>query len=133
MSTETDASFGALLRRQRREAELTQEALAERAGLSIRNVQNLEHGVNQPLRDTARRLADALDLPAEERARFLVAAAPAPRRAHGREDTDTTSARPSGLPVPPTALVGRSHEAVEVDALLRRCLPSHSPPPTPPL
>ncbi len=68
MSTETDASFGALLRRQRREAELTQEALAERAGLSIRNVQNLEHGVNQPLRDTARRLADALDLPAEERA-----------------------------------------------------------------
>jgi transcriptional regulator with XRE-family HTH domain len=120
MSTETDASFGALLRRQRREAELTQEALAERAGLSIRNVQNLEHGVNQPLRDTVRRLADALDLPAEERARFLVAAAPAPRRAHGREDTDTTSARPSGLPVPPTALVGRSHEAVEVDALLRR-------------
>jgi len=120
MSTETDASFSTLLRRHRREVELTQEALAERAGLSIRNVQNLEHGVNQPLRDTARRLADALDLPAEERARFLVAAAPAPRRAHGPGDTDTTSARPGGLPVPPTALVGRAREAVEVDALLRR-------------
>ena len=120
MSTETDASFGALLRRQRQEAELTQAALAERAGLSIRNVQNLEHGVNQPLRDTARRLADALDLPAEERARFLIAAAPAPRRAHGRGDTDTTRARPGGLPVSPTALVGRERDAAEVDALLRR-------------
>ena len=72
----TDASFGGLLRRYRREAGLTQEALAERAGVSVRNIQNLERGENRPLRDTARRLADALALPAEERTRFLAAATP---------------------------------------------------------
>jgi len=121
MSTETDASFGALLRRHRLEAELTQEALAERAALSLRNVQNLEHGVNQPLRDTARRLADALDLRAEERARFLAVGAPAPRqRGRGTTGADMPRARPGGLPVPPTALVGRERAEAETDALLRR-------------
>ncbi len=123
MSTETGASFGALLRRYRRATELTQEALAERAGVSARNVQNLERGENRPLVDTARRLAAALDLPEEERARFLAAAAPAPRRAHepeGPEGADTPTARPGALPLPPTALVGRERDAAEVDALLRR-------------
>jgi len=120
-STEMGASFDVLLRRHRLEAGLTQEALAERAGLSVRNVQNLERAENRPLIDTARRLADALDLPAEERARFLAAATPTPRRrAHGTEGADTPVAPPGALPLPPTALIGREHEAAEVDTLLRR-------------
>ncbi len=57
ISTETGASFGDLLRRHRLEAELTQEALAELAGVSVRNIQNLERGENRPLPDTARRRA----------------------------------------------------------------------------
>ncbi len=62
MSTEAGEPFGALLRRYRLKAGLTQEALAERAGVSVRNVQNLERGENRPLPDTARRLASALEL-----------------------------------------------------------------------
>jgi len=121
MSTETDESFKALLRRHRQEAGLTQEALAERAGLSVRNIQALERGANQPLRDTTQRLADALELPPEERARFLGAATPTLRqRAHGSGGDDTPRARPGGLPIPPTALVGRSHDTTEIDDLLRR-------------
>ena len=72
-------SFGALLRQHRREAGLTQAALAERAGISLRAVQALERSVGRPQRETARRLAEALALTAERRARFDRAAAPAPR------------------------------------------------------
>ena len=54
--------FGALLREQRRAAGLTQEALAERAGLGPRTVQALEGGAARPHRDTVTRLARALAL-----------------------------------------------------------------------
>src|ERR687885_215106 len=47
-------TFGALLRRHRLAAGLTQEQLAERAGLGARSVQDLERGVARPLRRTAR-------------------------------------------------------------------------------
>ena len=72
-------SFGALLRQHRLDAGLTQEALAERAGLSVRTVQHLERGLGQPYRETSRRLADVLALTAEPRTQFERAAAPAPR------------------------------------------------------
>jgi len=61
------------------------------------------------------------DLQAEKRARFLVAAAPAPRQhARGTTGEALPRARLGGLLVPPTALVGRVREAAEMDALLRR-------------
>lgn len=49
MPTEPQATFGNLLRRARRSAGLTQEALAERAGLSARAISDLERGVNPPV------------------------------------------------------------------------------------
>ncbi len=119
VSTDIGESFGALLRRYRLAAGLTQEALAERASLSVRNVQNLERGANRPLRDTVRRLADALDLSTEEHARFL-ATPPPRRRPRGLDGVDMLAARPGALPLPPTALVGREREAAAIDALLRR-------------
>src|SRR5687768_5498640 len=73
------ASFGDLVRQHRLEARLTQAALAERAGISLRAVQDLERSVGRPQRETARRLAEALALTAERRAQFDHAAAPAPR------------------------------------------------------
>jgi len=118
MSTETDESFGGLLRRYRLEAGLTQEALAERAGVSVRNVQNLERGENRPLPDTARRLATALGLAAPERTRLLTGAPP--RRRTATPVGACTPVSAGALPLPPTALVGRAREAAEVDALLRR-------------
>jgi transcriptional regulator with XRE-family HTH domain len=43
-SSEADVSFGELLRDHRRAAGLTQEELAERAGLSARSISELERG-----------------------------------------------------------------------------------------
>ena len=74
--------FGALLKHYRRAAGLTQEALAEQAGVSVRGIQNLESGVSQtPRPDTVALLATALGLAPEERAELLAAARRPPRRA----------------------------------------------------
>src|SRR5690348_16518293 len=73
------ASFGELVRRYRHAAGLTQAALAERARISLRAVQDLERSVGRPQRETARRLAEALALAAERRAEFDRAATPSPR------------------------------------------------------
>jgi predicted ATPase/DNA-binding XRE family transcriptional regulator len=68
--TKTDPqAFGALLRRHRLAAGLTQEALAESAGLSVRGISDLERGVNRaPYIATILRLGDALQLSDEQRA-----------------------------------------------------------------
>jgi LuxR family maltose regulon positive regulatory protein len=66
------APFGALLRRFRLAAALSQEALAERATISARAVSDLERGVRRlPYRATVEQLADALGLgEADRRALF---------------------------------------------------------------
>ena len=83
METPSSPTFADLLRRYRHAARLTQEELAERAGLSSRGVLYLERGARQPYRDTVRRLSDALALSEEERA-TLVALARQPRRPDSR-------------------------------------------------
>src|SRR5579871_1078084 len=75
-----DATVGELLREHRLAAGLTQETLAERAGISARSIQAIERGTNKPHRDTVERLAEALGLPQGERARLLAEVTPAPRR-----------------------------------------------------
>ena len=77
---EEQIKFGDVLRACRLEAGLTQAALAERAGLSVRAIQHLEAGMGQPYPDTARRLADALELTVAVRAHFEAAGRPSPRR-----------------------------------------------------
>jgi transcriptional regulator with XRE-family HTH domain len=70
MASIQQPTFGALLRRLRRAAGLTQEALAQSAGISMHSVSALERGINQtPHKDTLARLAAALQLSAPERAR----------------------------------------------------------------
>jgi tetratricopeptide (TPR) repeat protein/transcriptional regulator with XRE-family HTH domain len=67
--------FADLLRQLRVEARLTQEELADAAGLSPRSVSDLERGVNRTARkDSALLLADALSLSGEVRASFVAAA-----------------------------------------------------------
>src|SRR5947209_3219834 len=69
MDSDDPASFGALLRQHRVAAGLTQEQLAERAGLSANAVSALERGLRRvPYRDTVRLLAKALGLVANDRA-----------------------------------------------------------------
>jgi transcriptional regulator with XRE-family HTH domain len=68
-------SFAGLLRQLRAEAKLTQEELAEAAGISPRSVSDLERGVNRTARkDTALLLADALNLAGPVRELFVAAA-----------------------------------------------------------
>jgi transcriptional regulator with XRE-family HTH domain len=69
------SSFAALVQRWRHAANLTQEGLAERSGLSPRSIQNLESGrVSRPRRDSVRLLADALGLVGRIRVEFEHAA-----------------------------------------------------------
>ena len=95
---------GALLRGHRRAAGLTQEALAERAGLSRRGLQHLEAGDARPYPATLEALAEALDLAPAERAllRAALPAAPAPRRPAGPAGAPRGGGGPGRAPGRPT-------------------------------
>ena len=91
-------SFGALLRRLRSASALSQEALAERAGLSKRGISDLERGARQaPRLETVRLLADALALSDADRRALLGAARPALLDADG-----SAALPPMASPVPGT-------------------------------
>jgi transcriptional regulator with XRE-family HTH domain len=72
---DSERSFAGLLRQLRTEARLTQEELAETAGISARAVSDLERGVNRTAhKDTAQLLAAALGLSGPTEERFVAAA-----------------------------------------------------------
>src|SRR6516162_7976323 len=75
MAEQLALGFGGLLRQLRAEAGLTQEELAEAAGLSPRSVSDLARGINRTARkDTAELLAGALGLAGPARPLFVTAA-----------------------------------------------------------
>jgi tetratricopeptide (TPR) repeat protein/DNA-binding XRE family transcriptional regulator len=75
VAAEPALSFAGLLRQLRTGARLTQEELAESAGVSPRSVSDLERGINRTARkDTALLLADALSLTGQVRVLFVAAA-----------------------------------------------------------
>jgi predicted ATPase/transcriptional regulator with XRE-family HTH domain len=88
--SENTSSFGPLLRRHRLAAGLTQEALAERAGLGTRSIQHLERGESRPQQATARRLAVALALTGEQCITFVTLAQPGPRHSATRAGAAAT-------------------------------------------
>jgi tetratricopeptide (TPR) repeat protein/transcriptional regulator with XRE-family HTH domain len=105
--TEQPLDFAELLKRLRNEAGLTQEALAEQAGVSPRSISDLERGINKTARrDTARLLADALSLSGTARVAFETAARgfretgaglPAQRRVRTRSVAATTPVLPRDI------------------------------------
>jgi transcriptional regulator with XRE-family HTH domain len=69
---ERPGAFGVLLRQHRAAAGLSQEELAERAGLSRRGISDLERGIRRaPHAGTVRRLAEAMELDRHTRAELL--------------------------------------------------------------
>src|SRR5579884_2953722 len=102
---ETAPGFGEMLRRHRLAAGLTQEALAERAGLSVRGLSDLERGARAfPHQDTVRMLADALGLAGAARAGFIAAG----RRPRAPRPAAPSAAPPGvSLPPPTAALIDR--------------------------
>src|SRR5690348_11632538 len=100
-------AFGALLRRYRTLAGLSQEALAARATISTRAVSDLERGINRaPRAETLELLASALALTPDERAALIAAAHPDLNAAPVIVEAPATHSRPP-LPLPPTPLIGR--------------------------
>jgi non-specific serine/threonine protein kinase len=120
--TESGGSFGAILRHYRRAAELTQEELAERAGISARSVSDLERGTSHtPRRDTVKLIIHALGLDDDERI-TLEAALNHRRGPRPASINDASPARPEpakhNLPRQLTSFVGREHELRELEAAL---------------
>jgi predicted ATPase/DNA-binding CsgD family transcriptional regulator/DNA-binding XRE family transcriptional regulator len=102
-------SFGEVLRGYRVAAGLTQEALAERSGVSPRGISDLERGARKhPFPATVRRLAEALGLPDADRS-VLQDAAYSPARAYQRP-----SPHAGRLPAPVSSFVGREQEVEHV-------------------
>jgi tetratricopeptide (TPR) repeat protein/DNA-binding XRE family transcriptional regulator len=127
--TAEDAVLGARLSAYRRSAGLSQADLAERSGLSVRAISNLERGRTRwPHPDTVHRLADALGLPAEARAEFGAAAG---RRLGGAVAGSVITAPgdrppqagggwvvPRQLPGPVRQFTGRQNELAALTGLL---------------
>jgi transcriptional regulator with XRE-family HTH domain/tetratricopeptide (TPR) repeat protein len=108
--------FAELLQHHRAVAGLTQERLAERAGLSVRAISDLERGVKlAPRQETLRLLAEALALSPAEWADF-VAAARGPRRAAGIAGPASPADDPGPSSLDRLPLVGRATEAQRLTA-----------------
>jgi predicted ATPase/transcriptional regulator with XRE-family HTH domain len=122
------ASVGALLRRARLLAGLSQEELAGRAGISARAVSDIERGVHRaPRGATLGLLADALAVAPQERALLLAAAHPEALASDAATPPDSSTAPPApgasatagSLPAPPGPLYGRERELERASGWVR--------------
>jgi predicted ATPase/transcriptional regulator with XRE-family HTH domain len=114
------ASFGSWLKLRRWTLDLTQDALARQVGCSVVTIRKLESDERRPSRQLAERLADALDIGAHERSRFI---------SLGRAEP-TLDATPSPeplalptrmhLPLPLTQLIGRRADVAAIKRALLR-------------
>src|SRR5215472_11533980 len=74
MASAPSPTFGQLLKQHRLASGLTQEALAERAGVSARGISDIERGIRRaPYHDTINKLAQALELSAADCAQLEAA------------------------------------------------------------
>src|SRR5437763_4829204 len=119
MPSLVDSRFGELLRHYRLAAGLTQEALAEQAGLSVHGSQKLARGGSQPHRETLRRLISVLALAPDDEAVFRSSGQPAPRSRGAVESlTSWRGPEPPDLPTPLTSFIGREQEIADFAELL---------------
>ena len=110
---EPPVRFAGMLRQLRAEAALTQEELAEAAGLNPRTISDLERGLaTTPHKDTVRLLADALQLGGSARVEFQAAARghAGPGRARGRGVAAATRTLPRDI----ASFTGRQPELAEL-------------------
>jgi tetratricopeptide (TPR) repeat protein/transcriptional regulator with XRE-family HTH domain len=124
-----DRSLAVLIRRHRIAARLTQEELADRAGVSVRTIRGLEGGrVLRPRRDSIRLLSDALQLSAGHR-RELEEVARVAAWAGIHVDAPPPRAGPAQLPPDVADFTGRDRtvaalrDALTEDADTRRATP----------
>ncbi|MFI7602514.1 ATP-binding protein [Actinoplanes sp. NPDC049681] len=95
---------------------LSQEQLAERSMVGVRTIGDLERGTTRrPQRETARALADALELTGADRAELFRLARSSPPAVTRRAPRRTVT----GLAAPVSSLVGRDADATAVARLTR--------------
>jgi transcriptional regulator with XRE-family HTH domain len=105
--------LGTALKKLRVAAGMTQEELAERAGISARTVSDVERGLRTVVhRDTGQRLATALGLTDEELRAFDDLAA-------ARQASPLPVPPASRLPQVPTPFLGRTAELDSIGAVLQ--------------
>jgi tetratricopeptide (TPR) repeat protein/transcriptional regulator with XRE-family HTH domain len=118
--------FGAQVRAHRQRLGLSQEDLADRTGVSVRGIRNLEAGrTGRPRPDTVRLIADAFELAGAERDRFCQSAIEGtdqPQAGETPNDADAGPARgrpvPAQLPADVTSFVGRTDQLSRLTKLL---------------
>jgi transcriptional regulator with XRE-family HTH domain len=129
VSAHPGADPGSLLRIWRERALMTQEELAERAGLNVRTVRRFEggRGEHRPQSTSIRKLVDALDLTPAERTTFVNALGDTGRRA-AREtranairvhaiEAPSPGVVPKQLPAAPPLFTGRARELAEIEKM----------------
>lgn len=124
-------SFGEWLKSRRKTLDLTQEELAGRAGCSVFALRKIESGERRPSKQLAGLLAEALQIPEEDKQDFVRAARgdmapgrlrappPSPASFSGAPAAPGTSPEPAPhqLPLPPTLLLGRESELNALERL----------------
>ncbi|GIK38414.1 MAG: hypothetical protein BroJett011_22470 [Chloroflexota bacterium] len=126
---ETLVSFGAWLKERRKKLDLTQAELANCAGCTAATIRKIEADERRPSRQVAELLAKCLHIPADQLPLFLQVARGERRvdRLEGASSIPKTQRflehllppRKSTLPLPSTPLLGREHELLTIDRLLR--------------
>lgn len=121
-------SFGEWLKRRRKELDLTQAELAERASCTVFALRKIESGERRPSKQLAGLLAKPLGIPAEDQTTFIRVArgelnlerlsSSAPARAAGHSIDALASPSQGNLPFQPTPLIGREAELAALGRLL---------------
>jgi tetratricopeptide (TPR) repeat protein/transcriptional regulator with XRE-family HTH domain len=117
----SEVEFGRLLRHIRVDRGLSQEELADRSGLSVRTIRNLEQGRRRRRSSTTVLLLDALSLTDAERVAVLEVAGSADVRAvAGASDAGSPRVMdtPRQLPAGVAGFAGRASELARLDDVL---------------
>ena len=121
---ETPGSFGEWLKQRRKTLDLTQEELAQRAGCSVFALRKIEGGERRPSKQLAGLLAEALELPDEERPLFIRAARG--EVTYERLRAPVPDGKPAGtrlaehhIPLTSTSLLGRDPELAAMERIFR--------------
>jgi predicted ATPase/transposase/DNA-binding XRE family transcriptional regulator len=122
----SDVSFGSWLKHRRKVLDMTQANLARQVGCAVITIRKIEAGALRPSLQIARRMAEFLDLPSEDRATFVQVA-----RGELALDNLALPDHPAGaaprpphirlakLPIPSSMLIGRAQEVAAIRRLLR--------------
>ena len=116
------------LKRRRKELDLTQAELAQRANCTVFTLRKIESGERRPSKLLAGLLAKSLEIPGEDQTTFIKVArgelnverlpCAAPVRAAGHPVDSMGSPSPLNLPYQPTRLIGREAELAALEKLL---------------